>query len=336
MAKTGFEHDKEGSETILDRLINPQFNLAPGVDLDRHDTWLTDSHFKAEDYEGNEGLPDWNRAQSNPGETQMIRSYLVKPTPKQVRSAADIEQMAKLIRDIAIESQQSPCIVSKADGDYVQVSSGHRRRVASINAGMKFIPCTLLNVAAGSLDHLLQQIRGNEHHERLSPLDKTKQYLSYLKALQDKHQVTLDSGTGAQILSSQFNLSLEEANDYLTLALADHTVFNAVHRGILTLKQGCDVVACARPGDKHHQASILRDYVKELPNATAIKRISGKTRRDGTGMSGRRGAEHRDKMAITLADGTVVNIQVSSRDELTPQQVREALDKCIRSLGIRV
>ncbi|MCB0319869.1 MAG: hypothetical protein KDD60_03020, partial [Bdellovibrionales bacterium] len=80
LSEASSQTEPEISAAVQERinaLINPEFTLAPGVELNNRRTWLTRSRFTAADYQDGEGLPDWELAKTSPGTIQKIRAYLI-------------------------------------------------------------------------------------------------------------------------------------------------------------------------------------------------------------------------------------------------------------------
>ena len=122
------------------------------------------------------------------------------------------EEMQKMVDSVKEKGVVAPILVRpKEDGRY-ELISGHRRKLASIIAGINTIPCIIRDLTDD--DAIILMVDSNLQREKILPSEKAFAYKMKLDAL--KHQ-----GKRNDLTSDQLGPKLQRSNEIVSKEVGD-------------------------------------------------------------------------------------------------------------------
>lgn len=152
-------------------------------------------------------------------EEKVVRVPIDKVHDKRGHSfeVRDDIKMAELVESVKRVGVLEPCIVYRLpDGDY-EMNAGHRRKRASILAGLSELPVIIREKPQNAMD--IEEVDTNIYRGDPSPMEKARAYLKRLRAIGEERKAQ-DANTGKrtdQILAEEAAESRNQINRYIRL-----------------------------------------------------------------------------------------------------------------------
>ena len=122
------------------------------------------------------------------------------------------DEMQKMVDSVKDKGVVAPILVRpKEDGRY-ELISGHRRKLASIIAGINTIPCIIRDLTDD--DAIILMVDSNLQREKILPSEKAFAYKMKLDAI--KHQ-----GSRSDLTSDQLGPKLQRSNEIISKEVGD-------------------------------------------------------------------------------------------------------------------
>ncbi len=181
---------------------------------------------------------------SGPGsspQVRLIRCDVVRPNPRQPRTAFDEQRLAELAESIRVSGVIQPILVRPAgDGEYELIAGERRLRAAKL-AGVENVPAIVRELSdAESLEHALVE---NLQREDLGPLERASAYQQYL----DTYRVTPEQ------LAARLGESRSNVVNYIRLLRLGPEIRAMLDRGELSMGHARALAGLA---DARRQAAL--------------------------------------------------------------------------------
>jgi len=262
-----------------------------------------------------EANPEGGLAPPPPQETNELVHVSVEQierNPYQPRREFDLEAINELVDSVTQHGVLQPLLVRLTDNGY-QLIAGERRLIASQNAGLKTVPCRVLELDDQAVFEIA--IVENDQRQDLNDIERAQAYQEYL----DKFHCTVEElarkvGKGRSSISNC--LRLLELPEFIKQTLAEKKISAGHARALLPLEDEPQQIAmCQRiqsesmsvrqteqavrdineeqdektiPFDRaqsnkpspqpNHHLSSLQQQLRELVAAKVDIRVSGKDR----------------------------------------------------------
>lgn len=128
-----------------------------------------------------------------------VRISLIDPFPGHPFRVTDDEAMRKLINSISESGVMTPVVLRKKDDGRYEMISGHRRKHACEQLGLRFIPAYIKNM--NDDEAVISMVDSNIQREKLLPSEKASAYKMKMDAL--RHQGRKTSDPSGSKLSSE-------------------------------------------------------------------------------------------------------------------------------------
>ncbi len=181
---------------------------------------------------------------------------LIKPNPSQPRKSFYSDELTKLAKSISQEGILQPLIVRINDGEYELVSGERRLRAAKI-AGLKTVPCIIVNMT--ERNSALMALVENIQREDLSPLEEAKAYQALIKEY-GYSQTELADIVGKKQSTIANKLRLLKLSDDVKFSLNQKQITERHARAMLSLNE-------------EKQQEVLREVLKKKLTVADTERL---------------------------------------------------------------
>jgi ParB family chromosome partitioning protein len=187
-----------------------------------------------------------------------IRVDMVRPNPRQPRTAVDDEALDELAASIREVGLLQPVVVREIDPDGYELVMGERRWRAAQRAGLSDIPAI---VRATPDDALLRDaLLENLHREQLNPLEEAAAYAQLLD----------DFGATHEELAARIGRSRPQVTNTLRLLNLPLAVQRRVAAGVLSAGHARALLAL---DDREEQERLAARIVAEGLSVRAVEEI---------------------------------------------------------------
>ncbi|HLI28310.1 MAG TPA: ParB/RepB/Spo0J family partition protein [Chloroflexota bacterium] len=188
------------------------------------------------------------------------------PDPDNVRRA-DADDLDALAASIRTHGLLQPLGVAREGAGY-RVVYGNRRRAAAVRAGLRRVPCLL--VEASPAERLVQQLVENLQRRELNPLDQAAA-LARLRATLQQREPALAGRALDEAVGRAVGLSAATVRRYLGLLALVPAVQERIRAGELTVTQAQHLVAIEDP---LRQEALAQLAVERDLSAAAVARAA--------------------------------------------------------------
>lgn len=186
------------------------------------------------------------------------------PDPDNVRRA-DADDLDALAASIRAHGLLQPLGVAR-DGAGYRVVYGNRRRAAAVRAGLRSVPCLL--VEAPPAERLVAQLVENLQRRDLNPLDQAAA-LARLRTTLQQREPALTGRALDDAVARAVGLSAATMRRYLSLLALAPAVQERVRAGELTVTQAQHLVAIEDPLRQEALAQLAVE--RDLPAAAVAR-----------------------------------------------------------------
>ena len=220
---------------------------------------------------------------SSQPDSSQIHIDLIERNPFQPRKEFEADALEELAASIKRHGVLQPILVRTAGNQY-QMIAGERRWLAAKQAGLKTVPCRILELEDRQVCEVA--IEENLKRKDLNVLEKAQAFQDYISRF-DSTMEELAKRLSMNRSTLSNYLRLLELPDFVKQMLLDNKISNGHARALLSLDEADQIALCKRidseglSGRKTEQAvrSILRrdDVVKEpepetIPFTTASEK----------------------------------------------------------------
>ena len=205
------------------------------------------------------GEADSNKLMSMAKEIDIAR---IKPSPKNPYKVLDNDEMETLSASIESEGILNPLIARPAEGDSLELVSGHRRLHAAKKLGLKKVPVIVKDMTDEQADVWMVDL--NLNRETILPSEKAKAIkLKYnaIKRSWGGARTPLEDGKGrgssAEIIAKEMGMTDRNLRRYILLADMTDKLLDRVDAGTLTQRVAEQLA---------HLSSSAQDMVDEYLN----------------------------------------------------------------------
>ena len=205
------------------------------------------------------GEADSNKLMSMAKEIDIAR---IKPSPKNPYKVLDNDEMETLSASIESEGILNPLIARPAEGDSLELVSGHRRLHAAKKLGLKKVPVIVKDMTDEQADVWMVDL--NLNRETILPSEKAKAIkLKYnaIKRSWGGARTPLEGGkcrsSSAEIIAKEMGMTDRNLRRYILLADMTDKLLDRVDAGTLTQRVAEQLA---------HLSSSAQDMVDEYLN----------------------------------------------------------------------
>ena len=193
----------------------------------------------------------------------------IERNPYQPRREFDLEAINELVDSVSQHGVLQPLLVRLVNDGY-QLIAGERRLIASQNAGLKTVPCRVLEIDDQAVFEIA--IVENDQRQDLNDIERAQAYQEYL----DKFHCTVEElarkvGKGRSSISN--SLRLLELPKFIKQTLAEKKISAGHARALLPLEDEAEQIAmCQRIQSEsmsvRQTEQAVRDINEEQDEAT--------------------------------------------------------------------
>ncbi len=167
----------------------------------------------------------------------------IERNPFQPRREFDLDAINELVDSVSQHGVLQPLLVRLTEKGY-QLIAGERRLIASQNAGLRTVPCRVLEMDDQAVFEIA--IVENDQRQDLNDIERAQAYQEYL----DKFHCTVEDlarkvGKGRSSISN--SLRLLELPDFIKRAITERKISAGHGRALLPMEDDADQIAmCQR------------------------------------------------------------------------------------------
>lgn len=166
------------------------------------------------------------------------------------------KSMEALTASIKEEGILNPLIVRKKSDNDFEILSGHRRKGAAREAGLKELPCVIVDM--NDEDALLCVVSSNEHRKKLLPSERAKSISIKYSILLKRRKLGKDEGNARtrEIIAKELGISSAKVSQCLKLNDLGSSLMDMVDLGRIKETHAVNIV---------HQMSVpVREMIEHI------------------------------------------------------------------------
>lgn len=188
-----------------------------------------------------------------------------------VKDNEDMDALVESIRDYGIFM---PILVRKIGSGMYEVIAGHRRLHAAKKAGLKKVPCKVVELDDNMAD--IQMVDTNLHRsdKNISPSEKARSYRLRKDAAIKQGKAEAKAPNAVELISEQTGENKRSVERYIRLTYLNEYLLNAVDEGKIPILAGVSLSFLSM----QHQ-SLIVDVMKKRVDIKGISKKQAETLR---------------------------------------------------------